>query len=325
MKEVKVSVICLTYNHEKYIKKALEGFVSQKTDFSYEVLIHDDASTDGTANIIREYQKAYPEIIKPFFQTENQYSKGIRIVRQYLLPYSKGEFLAFCEGDDYWVDENKLQKQYDVMMNNPKVVFCAHKVQCVNEDDSYNNRIIPSDRCGLKETCNLTQARFSDLLFIKGSYCFQTSSYFIQKKVYMETETLRPYFNGDQTMLYAALKCGEVYYISEVMSKRRLMTIGNFHQRFLLLPDEQKMNHHLKKIDGNIFFDDWTKGKYSKKILYNNYLQLMQIALKYKEAKKYFKSYRKKYKFNWFISLKLDVAYILYYICPYILKKKLSL
>lgn len=121
-----VSVICLCYNHENYVKDALEGFVKQKTTFPFEVLIHDDASTDKSAEIIREYEARYPDIIKPAYQTENQYSKGIKIVKEFLLPKVRGKYIAFCEGDDFWTDENKLQKQVDFLENNPDYTVCTH-------------------------------------------------------------------------------------------------------------------------------------------------------------------------------------------------------
>ena len=75
MENVVVSVYCLAYNHEKYIEETLKGFVSQITNFKYKVIIHDDASTDRTADIIREYVSLYPDILEPIFQNENMYSK----------------------------------------------------------------------------------------------------------------------------------------------------------------------------------------------------------------------------------------------------------
>ena len=102
-----VSVICLAYNHEKYIRKTLEGFVAQKTNFSVEYIVHDDASTDSTASIIQEFEEKYPDLIKPIYQKENQYSKGVAITRN-LQMQVQGKYIAFCEGDDYWIDEYKL-------------------------------------------------------------------------------------------------------------------------------------------------------------------------------------------------------------------------
>ena len=123
--KVMVSIICNVYNHEKYVREALESFVMQKTDFAYEVLVHDDASTDHSADIIREYEKQYPDIMKPIYQTVNQYSK-CSITRTYQVPRAKGKYIAFCEGDDFWNDPYKLQKQFDEMEKHPEIDMCAH-------------------------------------------------------------------------------------------------------------------------------------------------------------------------------------------------------
>ena len=119
VQNVLVSVSCVTYNHSKYIRQCLDSFLMQKTNFAFEVLIHDDASNDGTAEIIREYESKYPDKIKPIYQTENQYSKGISPTFKFNIPRAKGKYIAMCEGDDYWSDPLKLQKQVDFLENNP--------------------------------------------------------------------------------------------------------------------------------------------------------------------------------------------------------------
>ena len=130
--DVVVSVLCIAYNHEKYIRSALDGFVNQKTNFRYEVLINDDASTDHTAAIIAEYEAKYPDIIKPVYQTENQYSKGVFITKSILFPRSKGKYTAICEGDDYWCDENKLQKQVDFLESHEGYAACVHNTRLLD-------------------------------------------------------------------------------------------------------------------------------------------------------------------------------------------------
>ena len=122
-----VSILCTAYNHEQYIRSALESFVSQKTGFAFEVLVNDDASSDGTAAIIREYEEKYPEIIRPFYQKENQFSKGIGYIYENIFyPHARGKYFAFCEGDDYWTDESKLQRQVNFLESHPDYSACVH-------------------------------------------------------------------------------------------------------------------------------------------------------------------------------------------------------
>ena len=124
--ETRVSVICNTYNQEAYIAKTLDGFVNQKTSFLFEVLVHDDASTDSTPQIVRSYAEKYPDLIKPIYQIENQYSKKVRITAEIQMPRAKGDYIAFCEGDDYWIDCYKLQKQFDALEQHPEINICAN-------------------------------------------------------------------------------------------------------------------------------------------------------------------------------------------------------
>jgi len=129
-----VSVCCITYNHEDYIKEAINSFLMQVTNFSFEILIHDDASTDKTSKIILEYAKKYPDIIRPIIQVENQYSKGGLINPRYVFPRARGRYIALCEGDDYWTDCYKLQKQFDFLEDHPEYVITYSDCVAVDED-----------------------------------------------------------------------------------------------------------------------------------------------------------------------------------------------
>ena len=122
----KVSVLCATYNHEEYLRQTLDSFVNQKTDFPFEVLVNDDASTDGTGDIIREYAAKYPEIIRPFYQKENLYSRRINLYDVVFFPACRGEYIAVCEGDDYWNDPEKLQLQVNWLDAHPEYSACVH-------------------------------------------------------------------------------------------------------------------------------------------------------------------------------------------------------
>ena len=110
MEDIMLSVIIATYNHEKYIKETIQGILSQKTDFRYEILVHDDASTDGTADIIKEYEIKYPGVVRGFYETENQYQQGKISEKRHHLK-KEGKYFAIIDGDDYWIDDEKIQKQ----------------------------------------------------------------------------------------------------------------------------------------------------------------------------------------------------------------------
>lgn len=112
---IMVTVACITYNHAAYIRQAIESFLMQQTNFAIEIIVHDDASTDGTTAIVQEYASRCPGLIIPMIQTENQYSKGIKPLPQIVAPMARGKYIAWCEGDDYWTDPLKLQKQLDYL------------------------------------------------------------------------------------------------------------------------------------------------------------------------------------------------------------------
>ncbi len=134
--ELMVSICCLTYNHVNFIEQTIEGFLAQKTDFSFEILIHDDASTDGTTAIIETYHARYPGIIKPIIQKENQWSKGLRAVSAtYNFPRAAGKYIAMCEGDDYWTDPTKLQKQVGFLEENPDYVITYHDAMVIDDEE----------------------------------------------------------------------------------------------------------------------------------------------------------------------------------------------
>ena len=117
---IMASINCVTFNHANYIRTALDSFLMQKTDFAFEILVHDDASTDGTSSIIREYAARYPDQVKPLIQTENQYSQGIdNISGAFNFPRARGKYIFMCDGDDYFLSPDKLQKQVDYMEAHP--------------------------------------------------------------------------------------------------------------------------------------------------------------------------------------------------------------
>ncbi|MEY8354040.1 glycosyltransferase [Lachnospiraceae bacterium 54-53] len=128
--KIMASVSCVTFNHASYIRQALDSFLMQETGFEYEILVHDDASDDGTGDILREYEEKYPDRVRPLIQTENQYSRGIdNISGAFNFPRARGKYIFMCDGDDYWVSPHKLQRQVDYMENHPDCTLCIHSAR----------------------------------------------------------------------------------------------------------------------------------------------------------------------------------------------------
>jgi glycosyltransferase involved in cell wall biosynthesis len=128
-----LSICCATFNHAPYIAQTLEGFLEQETDFPVEILIHDDCSTDGTREIVQTYAERYPQCFRLSLPLENQYSLGVGVMAN-LRKQARGDFIALCEGDDFWTDPTKLQKQVSVLRNNPDFVMTGHDYVGVDAD-----------------------------------------------------------------------------------------------------------------------------------------------------------------------------------------------
>ncbi len=224
MDEVLVSVIMMCYNHESYIRKAIESVLSQKTNFRYEVIIHDDASTDHSAEIIKEYQRKYPEKIIAIIQKENLYSRRISARKVYIDPIIKGKYIATCECDDYWIDENKLQKQVDFLEDHAEYAGCCHNCRLVNDQNqefAYNY--------GVYKKCREHRYTLSDLA--AGKYFpGQTASLLYNRKAYdMHSEQEEQAFyairtrSGDLRRNMLLLLKGDIFYMQDIMSAHRVV------------------------------------------------------------------------------------------------------
>jgi glycosyltransferase involved in cell wall biosynthesis len=253
-----VSINCITYNHEKYIAQAIESFLMQETDFEYEVLIHDDASTDRTASIIRDYACQYPDIIKPIYQTENQYSKGLKVGTVYNLPRAQGKYIAFCEGDDYWIDPLKLQKQINYMEEHPECSMCAHAVKVVKNGNQAAVRFIKP----YNETCAVP---IEDIIVGGGGFIGINSV--VYPKKCMDTPPdfyLRAPVGDVPLELYLATQ-GRVYYLHEVMSAYRIGVAGSWTSR-VASSQEKQIEIRTAMIKMTDEFDRYTDYKYAETV-----------------------------------------------------------
>lgn len=256
---MKVSIYCLVYNHEKYLCDCLEGFVSQKTDFEYDVWIHDDASTDGSRAIIEEYVQRYPTLFKTVFQKENQYSKvGVKIIDKYLYPRMKGEYFAVCEGDDCWIDEKKLQLQVDFLDTHKDYVACVHNTKCKNmrtgvAEVMYSHK--QDEDVNFRECLKRGSATYhtSSLMF-RREYAYQKPDFFEEAKGF-----------GDYPMAIYLSGAGKVWFINRVMSIYRWGTESSWTHINTINPQNQvkfceNVTRMLRKVDSYYGF------KYSKLI-----------------------------------------------------------
>ena len=216
--DIVVTVLCITYNQRQYIRFALDGFVQQKTDFSFEVIVHDDASTDGTTEIIQEYAEKYPDIIIPYYEQENQYSRGTSIF-DLLIPRVRGKFIALCEGDDYWCDPQKLQKQVDVMENRADVVACVHnawKFDCISgEKSSYSRK-------------KVSECLTVDEVVQWGEYGYATATLMVRREYLRPPKEFKMKSVGDYPRAVFLVLTGKIFFIAEHMSVYRYCSKGSW-------------------------------------------------------------------------------------------------
>ena len=267
---VEVSVVCNAYNHEKYIRSALDGFVMQKTTFPFEVLVHDDASSDRTAEIIREYEIKYPDIIKPIYSTENQYSKNDGSLARIQYGRVQGKYIALCEGDDYWMDPLKLQKQYDLLEKHPEIDMCATAAK-TERNGEIVGRVSPSSRDTL----------FSlEEVILGGGGFVATASLMYRTSV---REDPLPFFKVlrlDYTVQIAGSIRGGMLYLAEDTCVYRLATVGSWTNR--MSNDSAKQKAHTNRVKNMLMqLDIDTSRKYHdviiKKIKKNQFsVYLMQ-------------------------------------------------
>ena len=212
----KVSICCQTYNHGAYIAQTLDGFLMQKTNFPFEVLVHEDASTDNTAEVLRSYEKKHPDIVKVVYQVENQFLKQNTLVN-ILFANAEGDYLALCEGDDYWTDENKLQKQVDFLEANPEYTITGHGVKKMNSDGSLIAEVKRKGELDFYSFLNGKNFPTLSLLFRNYKGCFE--------------KVIDPYPAGDFFMKAFMLNQGEGYIFEEVMGIYRIHDTGFWSTR----------------------------------------------------------------------------------------------
>lgn len=301
--EIMVSVCCLAYNHSKYIRQCLDGFVNQKTNFKFEVLIHDDASTDGTQDIIKEYEEKYPDIIKPIYQTENQYSKGIKINKTFQYPRARGKYITTCEGDDYWCDENKLQMQLDFLENHLDYSACVHNTMIMNCRTGEEHSKIAN---AADETLSTEQVLFNTV------YEFHTSSIMFRKEFITIPDELVLSWSGDCSRAAYLALCGKIFRFAEVMSVYRFFAEGSYTEKTEKVPKEIIVKRSTEMIPFYRGVDKLSNYKYhddfERKIAEKEF-EILLLKDDYKKALKKYPNIVKGLSFRQRIALIMDAYF----------------
>ncbi len=221
-----VSIQCLVYNHEPYLRQCLDGFVMQKTNFPFEAIVHDDASTDGSTAIVREYAEKYPDIIKPIYETKNQYCKHDgslrRIMDDAMHPDSK--YVAMCEGDDYWIGPDKLQLQVDFLESHPDYSMCCNLARVYDESLNTFVDVVPPDRSGRLKP---------DEIINRGGLFISTCSLLYRKHVKWPgyPEYCQKCHVADYPLQIMCAMKGAVYCFDRQMSVYRINNPGSWSSR----------------------------------------------------------------------------------------------
>ncbi|EGA90987.1 glycosyl transferase family 2 [Planococcus donghaensis MPA1U2] len=277
-KDILVSVDCLAYNHEDFIAEAIESFLKQKTNFKFEILINDDASTDKTASIIKMYEEKYPDLIKPLYQERNLFSQSATML-QINQRRAKGKYIAICEGDDFWTDPYKLQKQVDYLEANLDCDLCVHSAYQYSEA---LNKVVGKVRPSRK-----SRDFSAEEVFLGGGELFPTNSMVYRREKADDVPDF--YFDagfGDYPLAIHLALYGKVHYLDEQMSVYRVDVKGAWSEKTLTTTiNATKQNDAtadlLDKINRHTNYQyDKTIEKTKKK----NYFYLLIRQQKFKEV-----------------------------------------
>lgn len=242
----------LTYNHEKYLAATLDGFLMQQTSFPTIAVVHDDASTDGTANVLRSYAERYPEKIFPIYEKENQYSKAgaLTAIMNAADAATGAPYTAMCEGDDYWIDPQKLQKQVDFLEVNPDYSMCFSSFKTVDED----NKELEIDE--YKEYIEMSYTDNDILKLIKGNYIL-TCTVLLRSHIFSSKEYSMSKYKLDYSLFLSAAWNGRLKFFEESMSAYRIVQAGMMKSKhsYVAFACNQIQKY---------FFDLWLDKEYRK-------------------------------------------------------------
>lgn len=296
---VMVSIACVAFNHEYCIAQALDGFLMQETNFPFEIIIHDDVSTDSTVEIIKAYEKKFPNIIKPIYQSENQFSQGINPMF-FIFSKIQGKYMALCDGDDYWTDSKKLQIQVESMEKHPNIDVCFHPTY----------KLIASKQRGILAKYSEENKIFTaeEILLGGGEFC-PTASLLLRGSLIAEfPEWFSKMIPGDYPMQIMGSARGGALYLSKCMSAYRVGESSAWSSLSIANSEKQKehlLSFHKMLTKMNNYFNNRFKKEIDK-LIYESSLAFIKrraidIAVRDEIFNKYREIFSKKQKILWYL------------------------
>lgn len=308
--DIEISIVCAAYNHEKYIASALEGFLAQTTNFSVEILVNDDASTDRTAQIIKEYQRRSGGRIRGIYQTENQYSQGVNVFKDILIPETRGKYIAICEGDDYWTDPWKLQKQYDAMELHPEIDLCAHAFEI---RDARTGELVSHEILSSVEKVIET----GEVILGEGGF-FGTNTLMVRSSALFPMPKFAQFKFYDYSLQILGALRGGVIYLPDLMSVYRTAVPGSFCSKMRNNSDAMKSYIEDKKAMLSQLDED-TGRQYHREIEARVLLYEVDVDKSGKENRAIWKSHKEGYAV---LHTKDKLAVVVKCILPWVVRVK---
>ena len=263
-----VAIKCLVFNHEPYLRDCLNGFVMQQTDFPFVAIVHDDASTDHSADIIREYAAKYPDIIRPIYETENQYSKSdgsLGRIMNAAVDATGAKYIALCEGDDYWTDPHKLQKQVSFLETHQEYSLCCHRYRIYNQNEqTWEDDYVADYFAGGK---NPDGFAFTKHINLFDCWITKTNTLLYRRGLFDWNILARYHYSRDVHNVYHLLSCGMGYCLPFVGAVYRRQDSGIFssltkeqqyRQSFLIYAE--LFQNNLQDEDLVTFFENFSRN-----------------------------------------------------------------
>ena len=279
-----VTILCFTFNHAPYIRRTLDSFVNQKTDFDYEIIVHDDASTDGTQEIIKEFADKYPDLFVTVLQTKNQYSQGIDISKNFVFPIVRGKYIAYCEGDDYWPDDHMLQKEYDFLTSHPDYSSAAGVTRYFNDDNVEVRTPLPAKKYVNRDVDEKNYLNIEDANVATNT--IMGISDIIHDENYLKAKEESPRV-GDILIVLKYLEVGKMYVFEDVFQNHTIQSREGASNYNSLFNWEEKLTDIVKVISvvDNYYEKEHDFSKWYDKYAYNSFID----AVKEKKTKEFMK------------------------------------